>query len=218
MAVEPHLNNGIDRSQRPLPRHLGIIMDGNGRWAKQRGLPRSAGHVEGAKTFKRIVKYANRIGIPYTTVYAFSTENWKRPALEIKALMVLFKQYLKEALAEFKEENIAIHFLGDTSVFAKDLQELITETKEASQYQTGMVLNIAMNYGGRAELLSAVKQIASDAASGKLSVDAIDEELISQHLDTAGQPDPDFIIRPSGPSPARSRFAESAARIIMQSD
>lgn len=190
--------NRIDRSKRRLPRHVGIIMDGNGRWAEQRGLPRSAGHKEGAKNFKRISKYCNRIGIEYLTVYAFSTENWKRPALEIKVLMMLFKQYLKEALEEFKEENIAIRFLGDTSIFPKDLQELITETKEKSQYQTGMVLNIAMNYGGRAELLSAVKKIASDVSAGTLSPDDITEDTIEQHLDTAGQPDPDLIIRPSG--------------------
>lgn len=194
----PNLNNTAARTQRPLPRHVGIIMDGNGRWAERRGLPRSAGHKEGAKQFKRIAKYCNRIGIQCLTVYAFSTENWKRPALEVKALMILFKQYLKEALAEFKEENIQIRFLGDTSVFSKDLQALITETREAAKQQTGMVLNIAMNYGGRAELVSAMRKMAAQVADGILAPDAIDEALVDQYLDTAGQPDPDFIIRPSG--------------------
>lgn len=188
----------VDRSKRKLPRHIGIIMDGNGRWAQKRGLPRSVGHKEGAKNFKRISKYCNRIGIEYLTVYAFSTENWKRPSIEVKALMVLFKQYLKEALEEFREENISIRFLGDTSVFPNDLQELIAETRELSKNQTGMVLNIAMNYGGRAELVSAVKKIAAQAATGELSVEEIKESTIEQYLDTAGQPDPDLIIRPSG--------------------
>jgi undecaprenyl diphosphate synthase len=159
---------------------------------------RSAGHIEGAKNFKRIAKYCSRIGIPYLTVYAFSTENWKRPSLEVKTLMLLFRQYLEIALDEFEEENIQIHFLGDTSVFSKDLQKLITKTKEASKRQTGMVLNIAMNYGGRAEMVRAVQQIAAQAASGALSPSEITEATIEQYLDTAGQPDPDFIIRPSG--------------------
>lgn len=188
----------IDRSQRVLPEHIGIIMDGNGRWAQQRGLSRSAGHKEGAKNFKRISKYCNRIGIKYLTVYAFSTENWKRPSLEVKALMVLFKQYLKEAIEEFSIENMRLNFLGDTTVFPKDLQELIEETKELSKQQTGMVLNIAMNYGGRAEMTSAVKKIAEKVAAGSIKPEDITESMISDHLDTAGQPDPDFIIRPSG--------------------
>lgn len=188
----------IDRSQRVLPEHIGIIMDGNGRWAQQRGLSRSAGHKEGAKNFKRISKYCNRIGIKYLTVYAFSTENWKRPSLEVKALMVLFKQYLKEAIEEFSIENMRLNFLGDTTVFPKDLRELIEETKELSKQQTGMVLNIAMNYGGRAEMTYAVKKIAEKVAAGSIRPEDITEEMISNHLDTAGQPDPDFIIRPSG--------------------
>ena len=198
MDTIPNMNNPAGKPDRLLPKHVGIIMDGNGRWAQQRGLPRSVGHKEGAKKFKQIAKYCNRIGLQYLTVYAFSTENWKRPALEIKALMILFKQYLQEALEEFKVENIKIQFLGDTSVFSKDLQKLIAETREAAKGQTGMVLNIAMNYGGRAELVSAVRKIAAKAADGSLSPDDVDDALISQYLDTAGQPDPDLIIRPSG--------------------
>ena len=195
-AVVNH--NPPEQASRRLPRHLGIIMDGNGRWAEQRGLSRSSGHKEGAKNFKRIAKYCNRIGIPYLTVYAFSTENWKRPALEVKMLMLLFKQYLKEALEEFEKENIRIRFLGDISVFPKDLRKLIVETQEAAKQQTGMVLNLAMNYGGRAELVSAMKKVAAEVSAGLLDVASIDEAVIERHLDTAGQPDPDLIIRPSG--------------------
>ena len=191
-------HNPPEQASRRLPRHLGIIMDGNGRWAEQRGLSRSAGHKEGAKNFKRIAKYCNRIGIPYLTVYAFSTENLKRPALEVKMLMLLFKQYLKEALEEFEKENIRIRFLGDISVFPKDLRKLIVETQEAAKQQTGMVLNLAMNYGGRAELVSAMKKVAAEVSAGLLDVASIDEAVIERHLDTAGQPDPDLIIRPSG--------------------
>ena len=183
---------------RQLPDHVAIIMDGNGRWAERRGLPRSMGHKEGAKVFKQIVKYCNRIGLKHLTVYAFSTENWKRPPLEVKVLMALFKQYLKQALEEFRIENIAIRFLGDLSAMPKEVRELSIETRDESQYQTGMILNIALNYGGRAELFSAVKAIAQDVKDGKLSPEQIDEALIESHLDTAGQPDPDLIIRPSG--------------------
>lgn len=191
-------NMSIDRSKRILPEHIGIIMDGNGRWAQQRGLSRSAGHKEGAKNFKRISKYCNKIGIKYMTVYAFSTENWKRPSLEVKALMKLFKQYLKEAIEDFSSDSIKLNFIGDTTAFPKDLQQLIAETKEIAKQQTGMVLNIAMNYGGRAEITSALKKIAAKVADGSVSPDTITEAMISDHLDTAGQPDPDLIIRPSG--------------------
>lgn len=181
-----------------LPAHIGIIMDGNGRWAKKRGLPRSAGHIAGASVFKTITRYCSRIGIQYLTVYAFSTENWKRPSDEVGALMKLFRQYLNDALTNFLNENIKVRFLGDTAVFDPKLQKLIHEVEEVSRSKTGMVLNLAMNYGGRAEITSAVKSIAQDVRSGVLSPDAIDETLISGRMSTAGQPDPDLIIRPSG--------------------
>lgn len=184
--------------ERILPKHLGIIMDGNGRWAKKRGLPRPAGHTVGAQNFRTITKYCSNIGIPFLTVYAFSTENWKRPQEEVSALMKLFKQYLEEALRDFQEENICVRFLGDTSAFAPDLQELIARVERDSSSKTGMVLNIAMNYGGRDEIVMAAKQIAQQVKDGALSVEEICEETISSHLYTAGQPDPDLIIRPSG--------------------
>jgi undecaprenyl diphosphate synthase len=184
--------------KRVLPRHLGIIMDGNGRWAKKRGLPRSAGHVAGAKVFKTIVRYCSRIGIEYLTVYAFSTENWKRPQEEVSSLMSLFKTYLRDALDNFLSENVKVRFLGDTSVFDPQLRELIQEVTEVSANRTGMVLNIALNYGGRAEIARAVQLLAKDVQSGLLKPEEITEELISSKLYTAGQPDPDLIIRPSG--------------------
>ena len=181
-----------------LPAHLGIIMDGNGRWAKRRGLPRSAGHAAGAANFKKITRYCSKIGIRYLTVYAFSTENWTRPAEEVSALMTLFRKYLEEALRDFRDDDIVVRFLGDTAAFPPELQTLIRETEEISAARTGMVLNIAMNYGGRAELVRAVRSIAERVRAGELAPDAITEETVSSALYTAGQPDPDLIIRPSG--------------------
>lgn len=188
----------IDRSQRILPQHVGIIMDGNGRWAKKRGMPRQAGHQVGAANFKKITRYCNSIGIKHLTVYAFSTENWKRPKEEIDALMDLFYDYLIEALRDFSEENIRTVFIGDVTAFSPRLQELIHETEAISADKTGMRLNIAMNYGGRDEIVKAVREISEDVAEGKLRPEEIDGALISRHLYTFDQPDPDLIIRPSG--------------------
>lgn len=185
-------------ADRVLPRHLGIIMDGNGRWAKKRGLPRPAGHAAGAKVFKTIVRYCSRIGLEYLTVYAFSTENWKRPQEEIMALTGLFKTYLRDALDNFLSENVKVCFLGDTSVFDPQLKDLIDEITRVSENRTGMVLNIALNYGGRAEIVRAVQLLATDVQKGRLLPENITESMISSHLYTAGQPDPDLIIRPSG--------------------
>ena len=181
-----------------LPEHIGIIMDGNGRWAKKRSLPRSVGHREGAKTCRKITRYCSDIGIKYLTVYAFSTENWKRPQDEVSALMKLFKSYLNEALEDFKDDSIVVKFIGDKSHFSEDLQNLMIENEESSKDRDGMVLNIAMNYGSRDEIVRAVKNISLDVKAGKLDADKIDEELFSNYLYTAGQPDPDLIIRPSG--------------------
>lgn len=181
-----------------LPRHLGIIMDGNGRWAKKRGLPRSAGHAAGAAVFKNITRYCNKIGIQYLTVYAFSTENWKRPHDEVLTLTKLFRQYLDDALTNFLNENIRVNFLGDTSAFDPVLQELITRTVRVSAPHTGMVLNIALNYGGRAEILNAARELAQESKEGKLLPEDIDEAMFASRLYTAGIPDPDLIIRPSG--------------------
>lgn len=181
-----------------LPEHIGIIMDGNGRWAKKRNLPRSAGHTAGAKNFRTITRYCSRIGIKHLTVYAFSTENWKRPADEVNALMGLFKSYLEEAIRDFKDEDIVVRFIGDKSAFSKELQELIDENERMSAQRTGMVLNIAMNYGSRDEIVRAVKNISQQVKNGELDVDNITADTISDNLYTAGQPDPDLVIRPSG--------------------
>ena len=181
-----------------LPKHVGIIMDGNGRWAKQRGLPRKAGHREGAQTFRTITRYCSQVGIRYLTVYAFSTENWKRPEDEVGALMGLFKSYLKEALEDFQDDDIVVRFIGDKSGFSPELQALMTENEESSKNRDGMVLNIAMNYGSRDEIVRAVRQISEEVRSGALRPEDVSEQLISDRLYTAGQPDPDLIIRPSG--------------------
>lgn len=181
-----------------LPAHIGIIMDGNGRWAKKRALPRSMGHSAGAQTFRKIARYCSDIGIRHLTVYAFSTENWRRPQEEVDALMKLFEEYLNEALRDFKDDTIVVKFLGDRTAFSPKLQALINENEEESKDREGMVLNIAMNYGGRDELVTATKKIAEKVKNGELSVDDINAELISDSIYTAGQPDPDLIIRPSG--------------------
>ena len=173
-------------------------MDGNGRWAKKRGLPRKAGHSAGAKTFRKITRYCSDIGIKYLTVYAFSTENWKRPEDEVRSLMKLFKSYLEEALEDFKDDSIVVKFIGDKAPFDEDLRNLMIENEESSKDRDGMVLNIAMNYGSRDEIVRAVKNICNDVQSGAFLPENIDEQLISNYLYTSGQPDPDLIIRPSG--------------------
>ena len=179
--------------ERILPTHIAIIMDGNGRWAKQRALPRTAGHAAGSKNFKDIARYCNKIGLKYLTVYAFSTENWKRPREEVENIMRIFKEYLEDA-KNFKDENIKVQFIGERKVLDEDIQRLMKESEDASKEATGLHLNIAINYGGRDEIVHAVKNILTSG----VNVEEITEELISQNLYTSGQPDPDFIIRPSG--------------------
>lgn len=179
--------------ERSLPQHIAIIMDGNGRWAKKRGLPRSAGHAAGAKTFKQIARYCNRIGIKYLTVYAFSTENWKRPETEVKGIMDLFRSYLKD-VDNFKGENIRLEFIGDREPLADDIKKLMEHAEEESANATGLHLNMAINYGGRDEIVHAVKAIIKEG----ISAEEITEDTVASHLYTSGQPDPDFIIRPSG--------------------
>lgn len=178
---------------RVLPTHIAIIMDGNGRWAKKRSLPRTAGHVAGAKTFKNIARYCNKIGLKYLTVYAFSTENWKRPESEVKGIMNLLRDYLKDA-ENFKDENIKVNFIGDRTPLAEDIKELMKKNEEGSKNATGLTLNIAINYGGRDEITNAVKKIVDSG----VKAEDVTEDLISQNLYTYDIPDPDFIIRPSG--------------------
>ena len=182
-----------ENTERVLPQHIAIIMDGNGRWAKKRSLPRSAGHVAGAKTFKDIARYCNKIGLKYLTVYAFSTENWKRPKEEVDGIMNLLRDYLKDA-ENFKSDNIKVNFIGNREVLADDIKELMKKDEEGSADATGLTLNIAINYGGKDEITRAVREIVKEG----IPADEITEEVISNHLYTAGMPDPDFIIRPSG--------------------
>ncbi len=180
-------------AERILPEHIAIIMDGNGRWAKKRALPRTAGHAAGSKKFKEIARYCNKIGLKYLTVYAFSTENWKRPKDEVDNIMKIFKEYLEDT-KNFKDENIKLQFIGDRSVLDPEIQRLMKQSEEDSKNATGLHLNIAINYGGRDEIVHALKDII---ASG-VKADDVTEQMISERLYTSGQPDPDFIIRPSG--------------------
>lgn len=181
-----------------LPQHIAIIMDGNRRWAREKGLDYRLGHKEGAENLKRIAKYANEIGIKYLTVYAFSTENWKRTKEEVGALMILLQKYLEEFLSSNDFDNIKINVLGDTSKLGEGLQKSITKILHETENNTGLVLNIAFNYGGRDEIVKAVKRISTEVKENKLDIDDINEETFSKFLYTAGQPDPDLLIRTSG--------------------
>ncbi len=180
-----------------LPEHIGVIMDGNGRWAKKRGLPRSAGHQAGADTLKKIVTECNRMGIKYITVYAFSTENWKRPKEEVDFLMNLLMNYLKNAEKTLAGENVVIRAIGSRAELSEEMREQILKTENFTKNNTGIVMNIALNYGSREELINSVRNIAKRAANGEISADEIDGKMISDGLYTAGQPDPDLIIRTS---------------------
>lgn len=180
-----------------LPAHVGVIMDGNGRWAKRRGLPRKMGHKMGAETFRTIVRYANRIGLRYMTMYVFSTENWSRPKDEVNAIMDLLRKYLED-VDNYRSENIRIRFLGDLTVFDAKMQAKMAEIEKTSRDNTGLTLNLAVNYGGRSELTSAARQLALDAAAGKIRPEEITEQMLADRLYTKGEPDVDLIIRPSG--------------------
>ena len=186
-------------TQNTVPQHVGIIMDGNGRWAKRRGLPRQAGHKAGAKAFRNIVKHCRQRKIPYLTVYAFSTENWKRPKAEVEAIMQLLEEYLDEAFAhEYEDKDVRVQVLGDISPLKPELQEKIKQIQDKSRDKTGLTVNIALNYGGRDELVHSMQALAQRVMEGRLQPEEITEGTIEQCLYTAGQPDPDLIIRPSG--------------------
>ena len=187
--------NEIDMNN--LPAHIGVIMDGNGRWAKKRGLPRSAGHQAGADALKKIVTECNKMGIKYITVYAFSTENWKRPKEEVDFLMNLLLGYLRDAERTLAGENVVIRAIGSRAELSEEIQEQIIKTENFTKNNTGIIMNIAVNYGGREELTTAAKEICKKVLSGEMSTDDIDNDTISQLLYTKDQPDPDFIIRTS---------------------
>ncbi len=181
-----------------MPTHIAIIMDGNRRWAKSRGLPAAIGHKKGAETLEKIVRHANKIGLKYITVYAFSTENWKRAEEEVKALMVLFQSYIDKYSKIADSENIKVKFIGDFTAFSERLQKGIQDCMDNTKNNTGVTFNIAMNYGGRNEIVNAVKQIAKEVQDGEISVEDITEHTISDNLYTKGMPDPDLLIRTSG--------------------
>lgn len=193
----PKTNDEVDWSS--LPRHIAIIMDGNGRWAKQRGLPRTAGHAAGAETFRTIATYCKEIGIEYLTVYAFSTENWKRPKDEVDAIMELLEQYVDEAYAHKEEnQNVRTRFVGDLSALNPTLQQKLERIQKLGEGRTGLMVDVAFNYGGRNEIAHAARCIAQQVKEGKLTPEQITEQTVEQNLYTAGVPDPDLIIRPSG--------------------
>ena len=181
-----------------MPKHIAIILDGNRRWAREKGLDPKLGHKEGAKTLEKIVRYANKIGLGYITVYAFSTENWKRTEDEVGALMLLLQNYLEDYSKRADTENIKVKVLGDISALSEKMQNSIYNCMERTKDNTGVTFNIALNYGGRDEILKAVKKIAQDVKEDKIQIDEIKEETISNSLYTAGQPDPDLLIRTSG--------------------
>ena len=187
-----------DSTQYKIPQHVAIIMDGNGRWAKKRGLPRTLGHAQGAKVVEQILEDADHMGIRHLTVYAFSTENWARPAAEVTALMNLLRNYMKTSLAKCAKNNVRIRVIGDKTRLAPDLQDAIAYLEEQTAGNTGISFQIAINYGGRDELVRACRKIAEKVADGTVAPDAVDADLIDAHLDTAGLPDPDLLIRTCG--------------------
>ena len=182
----------------PVPQHIAIIMDGNGRWAKKRGLPRKAGHKAGAETFRRIADYCHDLGVRYLTVYAFSTENWKRSEDEVSGIMLLLENYLKEALRDMEKNRIRFRVFGDISRLSPGLQRLCRETMEKSSGYNEVQVNFCLNYGGRDEILRAARAFALDVAAGKVSAESLTEEGFEAYLDSAGIPDPEMVIRPSG--------------------
>ena len=184
----------------PVPRHIAVIMDGNGRWAKKRGLPRKAGHKVGAETFRTIATYCKDIGVQYFTVYAFSTENWKRPQDEVDALMNLFRTYLREAAETMVARGVAVRVLGDLSVLPEDIRRQIDEVHALADTlgENAATASLCINYGGRDEIKNAVRALAKQVQDGTLKPEDITEDSISQNLYTAHMPDPDLIIRPSG--------------------
>lgn len=181
-----------------IPAHVAIIMDGNGRWARKRGLPRKMGHVEGCKVVEQTVEDAARLGIRYLTVYAFSTENWKRSEDEVDALMQLFRYYAKRLLKIANENNVRVKMIGERSRFAPDIIDGINALEDTTRNNTGMTFVIAVNYGSRDEIRRSVTRMLSDCRDGRLEPESVTEETISSYLDTAGIPDPDLLIRTSG--------------------
>lgn len=185
-------------SAEKMPKHIAIIMDGNGRWAKKRGLPRKAGHKAGAETLEKIISAARELGLEHLTVYAFSTENWKRSQEEVDAIMNLLRQYLKNYFKKFIKDDVRMNVIGDINRLDADIQKQIMEIEQLSKEKTGLFVHIALNYGGRDELRRAMTKMAQEAVEGRLLPEEMAEECIAGYLDTAGTPDPELVIRTSG--------------------
>lgn len=188
----------MDETRLPPPKHIAIIMDGNGRWAKKRGLPRTAGHSAGGEAFRRIANYCRTLGVEYLTVYAFSTENWKRSADEVAGIMKLLQKYLSEALRDMEKNHVRFKFFGDLSRLSPELRQLCLDAESRSDEYHEVQVNFCLNYGGRDEIVRAAKAFAADVAAGKRSADSLNEADFSGYLDSAGVPDPELVIRPSG--------------------
>lgn len=181
-----------------IPKHIGIIMDGNGRWAKKRNLPRTMGHKAGVETIRRILKECNRFGVRYLTLYAFSTENWKRPQDEVNALMSLLIEYLKKELKELHENNVVVNYVGNVEKLPQKAQQALVDAWELTKNNSGVQMNLALNYGGREEIIQGVRNLLKAVSEGEFSMSDLSEESFKDFLYTKGQPDPELIIRPSG--------------------
>lgn len=181
-----------------IPKHIAIIMDGNGRWAKERNMPRTYGHKAGVETIREIVKECSNLGVKYLTLYAFSTENWGRPKEEVETLMKLLVQYLRNEFEELNKNNVIINSIGDISKLPKVCYDELNNAYEKTKNNTGLTLNLALNYGGRVEIVNSIKKIATLVEENKIKVDDIDEKMVEKYLYTSNMPDPDIIIRPSG--------------------
>lgn len=188
----------MERSELQAPNHVAIILDGNGRWAKKRFLPRKAGHAAGSKTVEKICEDAYHLGINYLTVYAFSTENWKRPEDEVNALMKLLRQYLKDCIKRSTKNNMCVRVIGDITPLEEDMKESIRELEEATRENTGLHFQVALNYGSRDEMVRSMRAMAQNVKDGTLSVEDLTEDVFAGYLDTRGIPDPDLLIRTSG--------------------
>ncbi len=187
---------GLDMNN--IPQHIAIIMDGNGRWAKAQGKVRTFGHQAGAETLKTIVRAADKLGVKVISAYAFSTENWKRPVTEVNFIMELLSRYLTNEIEEFNENNVQVRFIGSRDGLPEIVKEKMDHAIEETRNNTGIILNLAINYGGQAEILHAVKTIAAEAAAGTLAVEDINNQVVEEHLYTSGLPAPDLLIRPGG--------------------
>jgi undecaprenyl diphosphate synthase len=201
MAAQPEVSAAAIASEgegRPMPRHVAIIMDGNGRWAARRGLPRVEGHRRGVEAVRRAVRSAIELGIAYLTIYSFSSENWRRPAQEIADLIGLLKRFVRNDLADLHANNVRVRIIGDREALSPDIRAILTEAEDLTRANAGLTLVVAFNYGGRQEIVRAVQRLAERARAGEIEPRAIDMDMIERALDTDGIPDPDLVIRTSG--------------------